>query len=252
MKLIHVSDLHLTVPGIMIHDRDPHDYCRRMIANINLHHSDADLVIISGDLANDCDIEAYQALKIMLEDLLPPYRLMMGNHDDRAKFAAVFPEHMPQTGFVQSSDIIGDAQIICLDTLKAGHVAGELCALRLAWLDEIMDREKALYLFLHHPPFPIYTPALDGVRLEKAEQLYARLATHPDVRHIFAGHVHRPSSGVYNGIPCSTVKSTCVQSALTFTGGFAINDEPPAYAIYLTNQGNSLLHFYDFIHGAPR
>lgn len=249
MKLIHVSDLHLTVPGTLIRERDPHQYCRLMIANINRHHADADLVIISGDLANDCDIEAYQALKPYLDALIPPYRLMMGNHDDRAKFSTVFPELMPATGFVQSSTIIGDAQIICLDTLQDGHVAGELCAQRLAWLEETMDREKALYIFMHHPPFPISVPSLDEVGLQNSDAFYAILAKHPDVRHIFAGHVHRPSSGIYKGIACSTVKSTCVQSALTFQGGFASTNEPPAYAIYLADHGNAHLHFHDFING---
>lgn len=249
MKLIHVSDLHLTIPGILIRERDPHDYCRHMISDINRHHSDADMVIISGDLTHDGDIEAYQALKTMLEDLIPPCRLMMGNHDDRAKFASIFPETMLAEGFVQSTDIIGDAQIICLDTLQQGHVAGTLCTQRLEWLSKVIDREKQLYLFLHHPPFPIGAPALDEVRLQNPDELYAILATHPHVRHIFAGHVHRPSSGIYNAISCSTVKSTCVQSALTFDGGFATNDEQPAYAIYLTSHGNALLHFHDFING---
>lgn len=249
MKLLHVSDLHLTIPGILIKDRDPHDYCRQMIRDINRHHSDADLVVISGDLTHDGDVEAYQALKILLEGLIPPYRLMMGNHDDRSTFSAQFPDYRMPQGFVQSADIINDAQIICLDSLDEGHVAGKLCEQRLAWLAENLDRSKELYLFVHHPPFKIGVPALDEVRLLNHEALYALLGTHPRVRHIFAGHVHRPFSGVCNGIFSSTVKSTCVQSALTFHGGFATNNEQPAYAIYLSDKDNALLHFHDFING---
>lgn len=252
MKLIHVSDLHLTVPGTLIAQRDPHEYCRLMIDDINRHHRDADLVVISGDLANDGDLEAYQALKLMLGKLTVPYRLMMGNHDDRANFATHFPQQLTPTGFVQSSDIIDESQIVCLDTLQEGHVAGLLCQARLEWLEATLNMEKDLYLFLHHPSFPIGAPALDEVRLLNSDHLYAILAEHPRVRHIFAGHVHRPASGIYNGICFSTVKSTCVQSALTFQGGFATNDEAPGYAIYLMENGNSVLHVHDFINGEAK
>lgn len=252
MKLIHVSDLHLTIPGVLIEDRDPHEYCRRMIDDINIHHPDANLVVISGDLANQGDLEAYHALKTMLENLTIPFKLMMGNHDDRTNFFACFPEQVMPSGFVQSSDFIDDAQIICLDTLQEGQVAGFLCDRRLEWLDYVLDKEKDLYLFLHHPSFPIGAPALDGVRLQNSHDLYAILAKHPRVQHIFAGHVHRPTSGIYNGICFSTVKSTCVQSALTFRGGFASNNEAPAYAIYLKENGSSVLHFHDFINGEAK
>lgn len=252
MKLIHVSDLHLTVPGTLIADRDPHEYCRLMIDDINRHHRDADLVVISGDLANDGEPEAYQALKSMLEKLTVPYRLMMGNHDDRTHFATYFPQLRSISGFVQSSDVIGDAQIICLDTLNEGHVAGKLCKTRLEWLEATLNKDKDLYLFLHHPSFPIGVPALDEVRLLNSDHLYAILAKHPRVKHIFAGHVHRPTSGIYNGICFSTIKGTCVQSALAFQGGFATNDEAPAYAIYLTENGNSVLHVHDFINGEAK
>lgn len=248
MKLIQLSDPHLASPGQLLSGIDPYRRLEEAIADINTHHADADLVVFSGDLADDGADQAYAALAQRLSALAAPWRLTLGNHDRRAAFLARFPALADENGFVQSATDMGGERVLVLDSLAEGEVGGTLCRARLAWLERQL-REAAgqpALLFLHHPPMPIGLPAQDAVRLDTTatEALYALCQRHGRVRHIAAGHVHRSAAGVWRGIGFSTVRGTCHQSA--FAPRFEIGFEPPQYAIFLTGDDGYTVHFHDF------
>ena len=48
MKLIHMSDIHLTAPGSTIGGRDPRYNFERALSHILLDHGDAELMVITG------------------------------------------------------------------------------------------------------------------------------------------------------------------------------------------------------------
>ncbi|MCS5589753.1 MAG: metallophosphoesterase, partial [Candidatus Thioglobus sp.] len=69
------------------------DPCKRLetcIESINEYHSDADLCIITGDLTDQGDREAYRDLRGILKQLSIPYHLLVGNHDHRQIFSEIF------------------------------------------------------------------------------------------------------------------------------------------------------------------
>ncbi|GKW38534.1 phosphodiesterase [Pectobacterium carotovorum] len=250
MKLIQLSDLHLTAQGGNLHGRDPEQQLKAAIADINAHHRDADLVVISGDLSDDGSAASYAFLASALAELQLPWRVTMGNHDNREMFLAQFPTLVDENGFVQSVTAVGEDCIILLDSLQAGEVGGTLCSARLAWLEQQLQaaEEKNVFLFLHHPPMSIGLPALDSVRLapEAADALSQVCHRFGNVRHISAGHVHRPASGGWRGISFSTVRGTNHQSALRFAPGFETSLEAPQYAIFLATEEGHTVHFHDF------
>jgi Icc protein len=253
LKILQVSDIHLAMPGEVLFGSDPLARLEACIADINRNHADADLVVFSGDLANDGQPEAYAALKERLATLVPPYRLMMGNHDDRANFLAAFPEISADGGFVQASVDIKGTRLILLDTLETGLVEGRLGGGRLEWLDEKLAEAEGrpALVFTHHPPVDIHMPALDNCRLMDSEPLLGLLQKHGNVRHIFAGHVHRPVFGSWHGIPFSALRGTNHQSAPVFAGKHGVNLEPPAYAIILVGDDSVVVHFHDFLYADP-
>lgn len=250
MKLIQLSDLHLTAPGYSLHGRYPQRQLQAAIADINAHHRDAALVVISGDLSDDGSAASYEVLAAALSALQVPWRVTLGNHDNRATFLQHFPSLADGQGFVQSVTDVETYRVILLDSLHSGDVAGNLCTTRLAWLEaQLHDaQEQAVLLFLHHPPMPIGLPALDSVRLmpEAAEALYQVCQRYTNVRHISAGHVHRPASGSWRGIPFSTVRGTNHQSALRFAPGFEVSVEAPQYALFWLTADGHTVHFHDF------
>lgn len=246
MKLIVVSDPHLVAPGARLFGRDPLANLEACIESINRDHADADLVVFAGDLTDDGLSEAYRALADRVRALIPPWRLMMGNHDDRPAFLAAFPGTPVAGGFIQSSADLGTSRVILLDTLWPGHVAGRLCDARLGWLDRELAGAGDVLVVMHHPPLAIGLPALDETRLSDPDALLAVLRRHGNVRHIFAGHVHRLSHGSWHGIPVTTLRGTNHQSALTFTGPHAVSFETPAYAIVVDAGDGFTVHFQEF------
>ncbi|MFT4174066.1 MAG: phosphodiesterase [Rhodocyclaceae bacterium] len=249
MKIIQISDLHLVAPGATLFGQDPLAHLHACIAHINARHADADLVVLSGDLTDTGDISAYTALRDALGGLHVPWRAMVGNHDHRERFLDVFPDSRDEAGFVQSLIDMQHGRIVLLDTLDQGQVAGHLCARRLAWLDEALERSTGwpVYIFAHHPPFKLGMPAIDACRLRDADALYTQCLLHGGVRHIFAGHVHRPVAGTWRGIPFSAVKGTHHQAALQFSDRFVTRMEPPGCAVILIDAQDVIVHFDDFL-----
>ncbi|MBZ9796393.1 phosphodiesterase [Mesorhizobium sp. ES1-4] len=252
MKIIQLSDPHLTIPGGRLHGSDPLARLEICLADIGRNHADADLVVISGDLTNDGERAAYAALREALAGFGPPCRLMLGNHDDRALFLEMFPKAPAERGFVQSFFDGSEGRLILLDTLDSGHVEGRLCAARLDWLDEKLReaRDRPVYLFMHHPPFRIHMPVLDAVKLADADAFHDVLSRHGNVRHIFAGHVHRLIAGSWRGIPVSTLRGTNHQTALDFSDSWRLGNEPPAYAVIFVDADGVIVHFHDVPNGS--
>ena len=250
LKLLQVSDLHLVRPGETLFGSDPLARLDACIADINSNHSNADLVVFSGDLVNDGQREAYEALAERLGGLIPPYRLMLGNHDDRATFLEIFGDSHAEENFIQTCVDLGDTRLILLDTLETGLVEGRLGGGRLEWLDWRLAEAagRSVLLFCHHPPFRIHLRALDNCRMLDDGPLLELIKRHGNVRHIFAGHVHRPVSGSWHGIAFSALRGTNHQSALTFAGKHRVNLEPPAYAIILADTESVVVHFHDFLY----
>ena len=103
MKIIQVTDIHFVAQGERLHGLDPYKRLAACINDINTHHSDADLCILTGDLTHQGNIEAYQSLRDCLDTLSIPCHYMIGNHDNRENFIEVFPyAARDKNGFIQS------------------------------------------------------------------------------------------------------------------------------------------------------
>ena len=249
MKLIQITDIHLVTPGETLFGLDPLARLDACLADVETHHGDADAIVISGDLTHDAEIAAYEALAERIATVTPPVHLMLGNHDRRDAFRAVFGDSRFNGGFVQNRVDLGGGRLVMLDTVREGAVEGELCPARLAWLKAQLAGagEGGALVFAHHPPFKLHMPALDGVRLQDADGFAEIAHAAGNVRHVFAGHVHRPVGGSWRGIPFTALRGTNQQTALVFENRFVTSLEPPAYAVILADADGVVVHFHDFL-----
>lgn len=256
MKILQVTDTHVVADGETIYGLDPRARLEACVAHINARHADARLCVVSGDLTDDGRPASYRVLKAVLNGLRVPYRLMAGNHDDRAALLAAFPE-VPRDadGFVQSAVETPAGRLLLLDTVEPGSHGGSYCARRGAWLAEQIAAagDRPVYLFMHHPPFPVGLPSMDRMRLADPQHLAAAIDGRPTVRHIFFGHVHRPVSGSWRGIPFSALPSTVHQVALDLETVSPVpkTREPPAYGVILLAPEQTLVHVSPFLADAP-
>ena len=251
LKVLQITDCHLVPEGEHLFTLDPAERLRSAVADINQHHSDAFLCVLSGDLANEGDPAAYRLLRSILGELEVPYRLMPGNHDDRDRLHEAFPEiETDGNGFFQSSLSTPAGTFLFLDTVDAGVHAGAYCEQRCAWLDAALTKapRSPAFLFMHHPPMDIAMPRLDQYRILDNKAFAETVGKHPSVQHIFFGHVHRPIAGSWHGIPISAIAGTNHQTAFDLGHGQAnmvILDEP-VYGIAFIGPESTVVHQHAF------
>ncbi len=247
MKFVQVTDLHIVPGGGKLLELNPAERLMACIADINLHRDNVSFCVFTGDLTDRGDRQAYGVLRECLETLELPYHLMLGNHDRRASFYDVFPDApRDENGFVQFQLETEEGRLIFLDTLDEGRSAGLYCDKRREWLSQRLQEAKPdpVYLFMHHPPFDIGIPSLDKIKLDGTEAFAAVLRKSADIRHLFLGHVHRPVSGSWRGIPFSALPGTNHQIAADFENESPMPYEhgPCAYGIVHVDVEQTTVH----------
>jgi Icc protein len=211
-RILHLSDPHLT-------GRDDDRALRNLLAELRFV-PDIDLVVVSGDIADDGSVEGCLAVRERVAEFAAergiPHVYCTGNHDRREAFAAVFGSgHLGpgsddvgspagNTGLERAAvSDVGGLRVITLDSLVPGEVHGFVSEAQLTWLREVLAQPSAggSVVVLHHPPIAPGLSALMGrVNLRNAEALGEVLAGR-DVHAVLCGHFHLQLSGSLRGVP---------------------------------------------------
>lgn len=248
MKFIHITDFHLVAPGERLWGLDPHDRLSRCLDDIARWHGDAEFCVMSGDLADRDYKSAYEWLARRLESFPLRMFLMVGNHDEREAFARAFPHvERDRNGFIQYAHETPQGVFLFLDTLKGPVSEGEYCPARREWLARQLEgaKDQPAWIFMHHPPFDVGIPYMDRIKLEEPDAFAEVISSHPDIRHIFFGHIHRAAYVSWHGIPCTCLPGTNHQVPLDreSIGGTPYSVEPPMYGVVLIDGGQTTVHF---------
>jgi len=266
-KFIHLTDPHMIAAPQRLYGLDLHERLGAAVASINRNFADADLCMITGDLAHWGEAAAYGELREILDGLEMPWHVLIGNHDERQTMQAAFPDAAWQEdGFLQYTFETPAGVFIALDTLNDGRNAGLLCEARLRWLrDRLLvtqSQGRDVFLFMHHAPFDIGIHGMNLIGLQNPEDLIAVLQGFKHVRHLFFGHLHRTCHGSWRGITFSTVKATAHQVGLVLdeTTPLRCTLENPAYAVVVVGNESVVVHdhsyleedtIFDYERGAP-
>jgi Icc protein len=253
MKILQITDLHMVPEKRDMHGVNPYQRLSACVEDIRQNHADAELCVITGDLAHKGEISAYQALSEILTRLPMNYHLLVGNHDNRENLLSIFPQTpKDQNGFIQSTVDLAEGRLIFIDSVEEGENLGGFCQRRADWLTDQLNASagRPVYLFMHHPPFDLGIPNMDSMRLLRGDDLFAdTIAPFKNIRHMFLGHVHRPIAGSWRGIPFSIFRGTAHQVALRMeaTPHLVRSHEPPAYGVILLGSQSTVVHFHDFM-----
>jgi Icc protein len=185
-----------------------------------------DAVLATGDLVQD-DPDGYPRFREVFGALGVPVLCIPGNHDEPDAMRRVLNAAPFQLGGVGRWP--GWCAVM-LDSYLAGQANGRLDAAALAHLDSALKshaRDHAI-VCLHHHPVPTGSRWLDRVGLDNADEFFAVLDRHSNVRGVFWGHVHQNYDGQRNGVKLYSTPSTCAQF-LPLSDGFAIDRRPPGY-----------------------
>ena len=166
MKIIQITDIHLTTEGKSILGRDPNLNFQNVLNHINENQYDAEVIIITGDLSDWGETSDYLRLKNIIEKNKIPIHLCIGNHDDRANFLSVFPTLSDKNGFIQNVVKLSKGSAILLDTWGPETHAGHFCMKRKDWLRETLNTvDEDVFLFLHHNIVDTKIKPVDQIKL---------------------------------------------------------------------------------------
>ncbi len=235
-----ISDLHVKAGGKLSYGVvDCAAMLARCVEHIRSLKQRPDLLLVTGDLVDFGRPEEYAALKALLAPLPMPYFLIPGNHDERVALRAAFPEHAylrQWVPFVQYAIDDWPVRIVALDTVIPGASGGELCRVRLDWLERTLAAEpgRPTIVMMHHPPFLTGIGHMDAIGLAGSDALAAVIARYPNVERVLCGHLHRPIQVRFAGTIASTCPSPAHQVALDLApdapSRFVM--EPPAYQLH--------------------
>ena len=252
MKILHVSDLHLTDGNAMLFGSRPAERLNAVVDSILRDHHDAAFCLLSGDLAEAGTEGAYAALAAITARLPMPAYPLVGNHDERCALIRAYPSvQVDESGFIQTAIDTPHGRFLLLDTLAAGMPWGEYCAKRQTWLRNQLEDEsvQCFWIVMHHPPLAVGIPSMDQYALKDSDAFYALLAPFQSrIRHLFFGHLHRPIGGSWHGMPFSIVRSPNHQVALDMqtTPEVPGCHEAPGYGVVLIDETTVIVHHHDF------
>jgi 3',5'-cyclic AMP phosphodiesterase CpdA len=219
VRILHLSDCH--VPRLSGIDADGVDARGTLAQLLNdcQHVKGIDLVVVSGDVADDGSREGYTDVLALIgrfaRDRGVTQVYCTGNHDDRDAFAAVLGSgHVDEAGrqvgrLVPSalreraavSEVTG-TRVITLDSLVPGQVYGLISQTQLAWLREVLAQPSPAgsVVVVHHPPITLDLELQKSVGLQNASALSEAIEG-SDVQVVLCGHFHVQITGRLGSVP---------------------------------------------------
>lgn len=240
-RVVQLTDLHLgAVQDYRLADIPTlHSFTEtleRVMATLAPDH-----LILSGDLAADCEEGAYRQLAATLaaaRTATPvPVSCIPGNHDDPVRLSRYFPCH-------DRALSVAGWRLLLLDTHVAGSVAGNLSPSALQLVEQTLSLtdtppdasvgagsvSSPTLVFMHHPPLSVGCAWLDQHQVANGPRLLELLAAAPAVKGVFTGHVHQSGRFPFGHFAVHTTPSTCFQ----FTPNsrhFSIDELPPGLRV---------------------
>ena len=216
-RILHLSDTHVTASGL---DADGVDALAALdqILRDCRHLADLDLVVVTGDIADDGSPEGCALVRDRVgrfaADRGIPHVYTTGNHDRRPGFtAALGTGHLDAQGadvghLLSGLDderaalsMTGGLRVVTLDSLVPGSGHGVVSNAQLSALGELL-RDPApagTILALHHPP--VHTPTapwMTEAGLRNRDEL-AAVVEGTDVVAVLCGHFHLQLTGRLGG-----------------------------------------------------
>ncbi len=214
-----------------------------------------DMLVLTGDLTDRGDRESFEKTAELLEACPFPVYAMVGNHDSREELLRAFPDIPSEGGFVHYAIEQDGLRILMLDSFEPGRHGGAFCEKRREWLRAQLDGhpDTPTLIFMHHPPV---VSGIDWMDPSPNEGWIANFAAaikgHDQIVAIHCGHLHRPITTAFNGVPLSVTPSVAPLVSLdlrkvdsdTPDQRVLITTEPATYALHRWD-GRSLVTHYE-------
>ena len=204
--IAHLSDMHLIAgDGLLQGHIDTVTQLRKALAKVEASGERFDAIVLSGDLADSAEPEAYATLRALVEPVAERLGAAVvvtgGNHDERRPLALGWfgrDTDEPQ----DTVTVVGGLRIVAVDSAVPGFHHGGFSENQYAWLTDVLatPAEHGTVLVMHHPPITYRSPVMQLLDFDDPDRL-RRTLEGTDVRAILSGHLHVTSFGTLGPVP---------------------------------------------------
>jgi Icc protein len=227
LKIIQITDSHLRKEqeGTLL-GMNTRDSLDAVLELIHVRAECPDLVLATGDLAQDGSAEAYRCFEQKMAGFSCPVIWFSGNHDDPVIMASTVSRR-DSTARVWKDKYW---KLIFLDSSVRNRVHGELARSELEFLQEELesDQDKHIAICFHHHPLPINCAWLDTIGLHNGDEFFSIVDQFSHIRLVLWGHIHQEFDQLRARVRLLASPSTCVQFKPGSTD-FAVDDLAPGY-----------------------
>jgi len=219
MRIVQITDTHIMKEGELLYGTtDTAKHLRAVIAEVNSADPKIDCVLITGDLVEQPNEEAFHHFKKIISGIKPTSFLLPGNHDNPEMMAKVFEggqEFPPLEEPFQYTLEDFEVRILMLNSHQAGSDLPAFGKDRLAWLEQTLaTSKKPVLIAIHHPPMETGMSMVDMVGPEWYQGLDHLIAKSPEVKLVICGHAHSTLTGTLGGVPVYMASSSAYQLAV--------------------------------------
>ena len=230
--IIQISDTHLFGDkNRKINGANPYLNFKSVLSNIGAYKDKSSIIIVTGDLSQDCTFESYQHLANLLNNTGIKYYFLPGNHDDLDVVNKVFDFNWVKDS-VDFNFEFDDWLCCVIDTSHYPNDEGKLSQTQLLRFENVLslNKTKRTIVFMHHHPVEINSPWMDKMILREAHEFNKIIEQNPQVKTVLFGHIHQVFEKVVNGIFYASAPSTCYQ-VLPNTQMFTIEKLIPGFRV---------------------
>jgi Icc protein len=231
ITIAHVSDPHLDVTDRAV------ERAERVMAYLSLRPGLFDVLLLTGDVANDGSPEEYAQVRPLLDRSPTPVFLCPGNHDDRGAFRVGLLDEPANDNPINRIHRIDGAVFAMCDSTIPGRDDGRLADETLAWLEsELADTPGSTPVFVsfHHPPVVLHSPFIDRTRQTDEQRLADVCRRHRNIVAVLCGHAHTPAATTFAGKPLIVAPGIASTLVMPWDpGGDLDPDAPPGLAVHV-------------------
>lgn len=238
ISILQLSDLHILAASenTMLGINTEHYFhaCLEQAVRPGSRQADSekqqfDLIMLTGDLAQDPSPASYRRILTALEACQTPCICLPGNHDDYDLMQQVFNTDSINC---RKQVLIDNWQLISLNSQIPGEPGGRLSNEELDFLESCLNGnpDRFALIAVHHHCWESKSSWMDTMIIENSRELLAIADKYPLVKAIINGHIHQVMDIKTGSYRILGTPSTCFQFTPESTE-FSVTDQAPGYRL---------------------
>lgn len=227
MKIVHLSDLHISYEGNEIWETDTLSHFKHAVEIIG-KISNIDAIIITGDLSNDGSRWSYEYIYKTLKQLNIPTLCCPGNHDN-IEMMSMMNLNIFHTNNYETN--INGYDLLILNSTIPEMSRGMFSEDDMSWIERRLENSQNPTIIAFHHPCVDPGGWLNRKLLENRNDFVQLVSKYRNVKLVLYGHIHYNIQHLINGCCYSAAPSI----------GFAFDKDLPKFQIASGQEGFNLI-----------